>query len=54
MAHLICKAGWFKIPERRQVPARLIVFPNTGHWVLRGEDSKLHMTEVANWLKTYL
>jgi dipeptidyl aminopeptidase/acylaminoacyl peptidase len=44
----------FKILERRHVPTRLIVFPDTGHWVLRGEDSKLHMTEVANWLKTYL
>ncbi len=44
----------FKILERRKIPARLIVFPDTGHWVLRGEDSRLHMNEVANWLKTYL
>jgi dipeptidyl aminopeptidase/acylaminoacyl peptidase len=44
----------FKILQRKGVPARLIVFPDEGHWILKGENSKLHMEEVLAWLKLYL
>jgi dipeptidyl aminopeptidase/acylaminoacyl peptidase len=44
----------FKILQRRKVPARLVIFPDEGHWVLKGEDSKLHMQEVLSWLQHYL
>jgi dipeptidyl aminopeptidase/acylaminoacyl peptidase len=44
----------FKILQRRGVPARLIVFPEEGHWIQKGENSKLHMEEVLAWLKHYL
>jgi dipeptidyl aminopeptidase/acylaminoacyl peptidase len=44
----------YKILQRRQVPTRLVLFPDAGHWVLRGEDSKYHMQEVRDWLKKYL
>jgi dipeptidyl aminopeptidase/acylaminoacyl peptidase len=44
----------FKLLQRRQVPARLIVFPDEGHWILKGENSRLHMQEVLAWLKRYL
>ena len=44
----------FKILQRLKVPARLVTFPEAGHWILRGEDNKLHMQEVLGWLKRYL
>jgi dipeptidyl aminopeptidase/acylaminoacyl peptidase len=44
----------FKILQRRGIPARLIVFPDEGHWILKGENSRLHMQEVLAWLKRYL
>ena len=44
----------YKILQRRQVPTRLVLFPDAGHWILRGEDSKYHMQEVRDWLKKYL
>jgi dipeptidyl aminopeptidase/acylaminoacyl peptidase len=44
----------FKILQRRGVPSRLVVFPEEGHWILKGENSRLHMQEVLGWLKRYL
>ena len=44
----------FKILQRRGIPSRLIVFPEEGHWILKSENSKLHMEEVLAWLKRYL
>lgn len=44
----------FKILQRRKVPARLVLFPDEGHWILKGENSRLHMQEVLGWLKRYL
>jgi dipeptidyl aminopeptidase/acylaminoacyl peptidase len=44
----------FKILQRLKVPTRLVTFPEAGHWILRGEDNKLHMQEVLGWLKKYL
>lgn len=44
----------FKILQRRKVPARLVLFPDEGHWIQKGENSRLHMQEVLGWLKRYL
>jgi dipeptidyl aminopeptidase/acylaminoacyl peptidase len=44
----------FKILQRRKVPARLVVFPEEGHWIQKGENSRLHMREVLAWLERYL
>jgi dipeptidyl aminopeptidase/acylaminoacyl peptidase len=44
----------FKLLQRLKVPTRLIVFPEEGHWILRGENSRHHMDQVMAWLKTYL
>jgi dipeptidyl aminopeptidase/acylaminoacyl peptidase len=44
----------FKILQRLGVPSRLVVFPDEGHWVSKGENSKLHMQEVLGWLGKYL
>jgi len=44
----------FKILQRRKVPSRLIVFPDEGHWILKGENGRAHMQEVLGWLGKWL
>ncbi|HEU0120289.1 MAG TPA: S9 family peptidase [Bryobacteraceae bacterium] len=44
----------FKLLQRQGIPARLMVFPDEGHWILKGENNRHHMTEVLAWLKQYL
>jgi dipeptidyl aminopeptidase/acylaminoacyl peptidase len=44
----------FKILQRQRVPSRLVTFPDEGHWILKGENSRHHMQEVLAWLKKYL
>jgi len=44
----------FKLLQRKKVPSRLVVFPDEGHWILKGENSKHHMQEVLGWLRKYL
>jgi dipeptidyl aminopeptidase/acylaminoacyl peptidase len=31
-----------------------MVFPDEGHWILKGENNRHHMMEVLAWLKQYL
>jgi dipeptidyl aminopeptidase/acylaminoacyl peptidase len=44
----------FKLLQRLNVPARYVVFPDEGHWILKGPNSRRHMDEVLAWLKKYL
>jgi dipeptidyl aminopeptidase/acylaminoacyl peptidase len=44
----------FKLLQRLKVPSRLVVFPDEGHWILKGENSRAHMQEVLGWLAKYL
>ncbi|MBI5084245.1 MAG: S9 family peptidase [Acidobacteria bacterium] len=44
----------FKLLQRLQVPTRLVTFPDEGHWILKGENSRLHMQEILGWLKKWL
>jgi dipeptidyl aminopeptidase/acylaminoacyl peptidase len=44
----------FKLLQRNKVPARLLVFPDEGHWIQKGENSRRHMQEVLAWLAKYL
>jgi len=44
----------FKILQRRKIPSKLVVFPDEGHWILKGENSRVHMREVLAWLQRYL
>jgi len=45
---------WFTLNQRLQVPSKLLVFPEAGHWILRGEDSRYWYGEVHGWLAKYL
>jgi len=44
----------YKMLQRQRVPCRLVIFPDHGHWILKGEDSRYHMKEVLDWLNKYL
>lgn len=44
----------FKLLQRQGIPARLMVFPDEGHWILKGENNRHHMQEVLAWLKQHL
>jgi dipeptidyl aminopeptidase/acylaminoacyl peptidase len=45
---------WFTLNQRLQVPSKLLVFPEAGHWILRGEDSRYWYGELHAWLAKYL
>jgi dipeptidyl aminopeptidase/acylaminoacyl peptidase len=40
--------------QRMNVPSRLVVFPDEGHWVLKPQNQKLWWGEVQGWLEKYL
>lgn len=44
----------YKLLQRLQVPSRFVLFPDEGHWILKGENSRVHMREVLTWLEKYL
>jgi dipeptidyl aminopeptidase/acylaminoacyl peptidase len=44
----------FKLLQRLKVPARFVIFPDEGHWILKGPNSRKHMEEVMGWFKKYL
>jgi dipeptidyl aminopeptidase/acylaminoacyl peptidase len=46
--------AWFTLNQRLQVPSKLLVFPEAGHWILRGEDSRHFYREVHAWLAKHL
>jgi dipeptidyl aminopeptidase/acylaminoacyl peptidase len=44
----------FKLLQRLKVPTRFVIFPDEGHWILKGPNSRRHMEEVMAWFKRYL
>ena len=44
----------YAVLQRMQVPARLLVWPETNHWILKPEDSRVFYREVGDWLKRWL
>ena len=44
----------FATEQRLGVPSKLLVFPDAGHWILKGEDSRYWYSEVHAWLAKYL
>jgi len=40
--------------QHQNVPSRLLVWPDAGHWITKAEDSRKFYDEVQAWLKTYL
>ena len=44
----------YNVLTAKGVPARLVVFPNENHWVLKPQASRLWWREVFAWLERYL
>ena len=44
----------FKLLQRQGIRARLVTFPDEGHWILKGENSRRHLSEILNWLHAHL
>jgi dipeptidyl aminopeptidase/acylaminoacyl peptidase len=44
----------FKLLQRLQIPSRFVIFPDEGHWILKGPNSRKHMEEVMGWFGRYL
>ena len=40
--------------QRLNVPSRLVVFPDEGHWILKPQNRELWWQEVHGWLEKYL
>jgi dipeptidyl aminopeptidase/acylaminoacyl peptidase len=44
----------YTVLQRMQVPARLLVWPDENHWILKGENSRTFYREVHDWLAKWL
>jgi len=44
----------YSVLQRQRVPARLLVWPEANHWILKPEDSRVFYREVADWLARWL
>jgi dipeptidyl aminopeptidase/acylaminoacyl peptidase len=44
----------FTALQRRNVPSRLVVFPDEGHWILKPQNARLWWKEVQGWMTRYL
>jgi dipeptidyl aminopeptidase/acylaminoacyl peptidase len=43
----------FTALQRQNVPSRLIVFPDEGHWIARPQNQRLWWSEVQGWIGRY-
>jgi dipeptidyl aminopeptidase/acylaminoacyl peptidase len=46
--------GLFTALQRRNIPSKLVVFPDEGHWILKPQNSEFWHRTVLDWLGTYL
>src|SRR6185437_13049678 len=44
----------FTALQRMNVPSRLVIFPDEGHWIGKPQNQRLWWSEVQGWLETYL
>jgi dipeptidyl aminopeptidase/acylaminoacyl peptidase len=44
----------YSVLQRMRVPARLLVWPDENHWILKGENSRVFYREVHDWLARWL
>jgi dipeptidyl aminopeptidase/acylaminoacyl peptidase len=44
----------FTALQRQNVPSKLLVFPDEGHWILKPGNSRLWYTTVLDWLDSHL
>jgi dipeptidyl aminopeptidase/acylaminoacyl peptidase len=44
----------FTALQRRNVPSKMLLFPDEGHWVLKPQNSRLWYATVTDWFDQYL
>ncbi|MEJ2504161.1 MAG: prolyl oligopeptidase family serine peptidase [Gemmatimonadota bacterium] len=44
----------FTALRRRDVPARLLTFPDEGHWVLRPSNALVWWETIYDWVESYI
>jgi dipeptidyl aminopeptidase/acylaminoacyl peptidase len=44
----------YAVLQRMRVPARLLVWPDENHWILKGENSRVFYRELHDWLARWL
>jgi len=44
----------FTALQRRNIPSKLVYFPDEGHWILKPQNSKLWYQSVGDWFDQYL
>ena len=44
----------YAVLQRQSVPARLLVWPDENHWILKPENSRVFYREVRDWLARWL
>ena len=44
----------FNTLQRQDVPSKLVIFPDEGHWVLKPQNSRFWYKTFLDWLATYL
>ena len=45
---------FFTALQRQNVPSKLIVYPDEGHWILKPQNSRLWYKSFSDWLAAYL
>jgi len=45
---------FFSALQRQDVPSKLVVFPDEGHWVLKPQNSQFWYKTVLEWIATYV
>jgi dipeptidyl aminopeptidase/acylaminoacyl peptidase len=45
---------FFNTLQRQDVPSKLLIFPDEGHWVLKPQNSQLWYKTFLDWLATYV
>ena len=44
----------FNAARLRDIPARMVLFPDENHWILQAQNSILWQREFFNWMDTWL
>ncbi len=46
--------GFFTALKRQGIPARLVIFPDENHWILKPANRIVWWREMHDWLAKYL
>jgi len=44
----------FNTLQRQNIPSKLVVFPDEGHWILKPQNARFWYKTVFDWLAEYV